>query len=59
MKTKEELAAIQAEVEAVSKKLAELTDDELAQVAGGEEQGYSSCGKDHIPSNRDEPSSAG
>ena len=35
MKTKEELAAIKEEVEALNKKLAELTDDELAQVVGG------------------------
>ncbi len=34
MKTKEELNALKEEVEAVNKKLAELTDDELAQVAG-------------------------
>ena len=35
MKTKEELAALKEEVEALNRKLAELTDDELAQVAGG------------------------
>lgn len=35
MKTKEELNAIKEEVEAVSKKLQELTEDELAEVAGG------------------------
>ena len=35
MKTKEELNALKEEVEAVSRKLAELTDEELAQVTGG------------------------
>ena len=35
MKTKEELNALKEEVEALSKKLAELTDEELAQVSGG------------------------
>ena len=35
MKTKEELNALKEEVEAVNKKLAELTDEELAQVSGG------------------------
>ena len=35
MKTKEELNALKEEVEAVSKKLHELTDEELAQVSGG------------------------
>ena len=35
MKTKEELTALKEEVEAVSKKLSELTEDELAQVTGG------------------------
>ena len=35
MKTKEELNAIKEEVENVNKKLAELTEEELAQVAGG------------------------
>ena len=35
MKTKEELNALKEEVEALNKKLAELTDEELAQVAGG------------------------
>ena len=40
MKTKEELNALKEEVEAVSRKLHELTDEELAQVAGG---GNSPC----------------
>lgn len=35
MKTKEELNAIRNEVEALNRKLAELTDDEMEQVAGG------------------------
>ena len=35
MKTKEELNALKEEVETLNKKLAELTDDELAQVVGG------------------------
>ena len=35
MKTKVELNAIKEEVEAVSKKLQELSEEELAQVAGG------------------------
>ena len=35
MKTKEELKALKEEVETVSKKLHELTDEELAQVSGG------------------------
>ena len=35
MKTKEEQNALKEEVETVSKKLHELTDEELAQVSGG------------------------
>ena len=35
MKTKEELAALKEEVETLNKKLAELTEEELAQVSGG------------------------
>ena len=35
MKTKEELNALKKEVEALNKKLAELTDEELVQVSGG------------------------
>ena len=34
-KTKEELNKIKEEVEAVNEKLAELTDEEIAQVSGG------------------------
>ena len=37
MKTKEELNALKEEVETVSKKLHELTEEELAQVSGGED----------------------
>ena len=36
MKTKEELNALKEEVETLNKKLAELTEEELAQVSGGE-----------------------
>ena len=36
MKTKEELNALKEEVETVSKKLHELTDEELEQVTGGQ-----------------------
>ena len=35
MKTKEELNALKAEVETLSKKLHELTEEELKQVVGG------------------------
>lgn len=35
MKTKEELDALREELETLSKKLAELTEEELKQVAGG------------------------
>ena len=35
MKTAEELKTLKEEVEALNKKLAELTDEELEQVAGG------------------------
>ena len=41
MKTKEELNALKEEVETMNKKLAELTEEELAQVAGG----YTGCYK--------------
>ena len=36
MKTKEELNALKEEVETLNKKLAELTEEELAQVTGGQ-----------------------
>ena len=35
MKTREELSALKEEAEALSRKLRELTDEELAQVVGG------------------------
>ena len=35
MKTKEELNALKEEVETLNEKLAELTEEELAQVTGG------------------------
>ena len=35
MKTKEELEALKEEVEALNKKLMDLTDEELARVTGG------------------------
>ena len=35
MKTKEEINSLKAEVETLNKKLSELTDEELKQVAGG------------------------
>ena len=38
MKTKEELSAIKEEVEALNKRLAELTEEELEQVSGGQLQ---------------------
>ena len=43
MKTKEELNALKEEVETLNKKLHELTEEELAQVAGGrtEDEAYS------------------
>ena len=41
MKTKEELNALKEEVETLNKKLHELTDEELAQVSGGEYLPYS------------------
>ena len=37
MKTKEELKALKNEVEELNKKLADLTDDELEQVTGGDD----------------------
>ena len=40
MKTKEELNALKEEVEALNKKLAELTEEELKAVSGG---GFSPC----------------
>lgn len=40
MKTKEELDKIKDEYNELSKKLAQLTEQELQQVVGGEEMGY-------------------
>ena len=40
MKTKEELKALKEEVETLNKKLAELTEEELAQVSGGDSRGF-------------------
>ena len=54
MKTKEELNALKEELENMNKKLADLTEEELAQVAGGvqpdTEQRYDgqSCPKDML-----------
>ena len=38
MKTTEELDALKDEVEALTKKLAELTEEEMVQVSGGQEK---------------------
>ena len=38
MKTTEELNALKEEIKILNKKLAELTEDELIQVAGGEDE---------------------
>ena len=45
MKTKEELNALKEEVEALNKKLAELTEKELSQISGGENCYCSTCGR--------------
>ena len=50
MKTKEELNALKEEVETVSRKLHELTEEELAQVSGGTEPGSGSGGGGYCPS---------
>ena len=42
MKTKEELNKLKDEFEALNKKLAELTEDELEQVSGGKDYGFQS-----------------
>ena len=47
MKTKEELNALKEEIETVNKKLAELTEEELAQVSGGDH-----VRPDHDPNER-------
>ena len=46
MKTKEELNALKAEVETVSRKLHELTEEELEQVFGGNEKYIIKPGRD-------------
>ena len=48
MKTKEELNALKEEVETLNKKLAELTEEELAQVAGGVLPYYTETTEIHI-----------
>ena len=45
MKTKEELNALKEEVETLNKKLAELTEEELAQVSGGNLCFEDCCGR--------------
>ena len=46
MKTKEELNAIKEEVEALNKKLAELTEEEITQVySGAENNSFNVCPK--------------
>ena len=42
MKTPEELNALKNELETLNKKLTELTDEELVQVSGGEDNALSS-----------------
>ena len=44
MKTKEELSALREEVETMKKKLAELSAEELDQVAGGADVKFRFCG---------------
>ena len=51
MKTKEELNALKEEVETVSRKLHELTDEELAQVSGGETEPLE-LGRERVPRER-------
>ena len=47
MKTKEELNALKTEIEALNKKLAELTVDELKMVSGGIVRGFE-CGQQEL-----------
>lgn len=49
MKTKEELKALREEAEAVNKKLAELSEEELAQVSGGVDYPGVSYYEGHCP----------
>ena len=48
MKTKEELNALKEEVENLNKKLAELSDEELAIVSGGNDDGLTRKPVEHI-----------
>ena len=48
MKTKKELNALKEEVETVSKKLHELTDEELKQVVGGQYGDITKYGPDYL-----------
>ena len=48
MKTKEELNALKEEVETVSRKLHELTEEELAQVSGGKSELFSEHPDDKV-----------
>ena len=43
MKTKEELNALKEEVETMNRKLAKLTEEELAEVVGGKRPLYTRC----------------
>ena len=45
MKTKEELNALKEEVEALNTKLAELTEEEITQVYGAENNSFNVCPK--------------
>ena len=49
MKTKEELEELKEEVENLNKKLAELTEEELAQVSGGTHDSYPLLQHDPLP----------
>ena len=48
MKTKEELNALKEEIEALNKKLAELTEEELAQVTGGHDMPLKHEGEKYV-----------
>lgn len=48
MKTKEELNALKEEIEALNKKLAELTVEELAQVTGGHDMSLKHEGEKYV-----------
>ena len=58
MKTKEELNALKEEVKALNKKLAELTEEELAEVTGGQQYDiniYKNNNEDKFTPNFNEP----